>query len=68
MASSEIKDYVMDDEAVQMLEDDTGDVECLQTRKWWCFLLSSILTFVMGVSGVFVLRVLKFIFCREVSW
>jgi len=39
--------------------------ECLRERKWWCFLLSSILTFVMGVSGVFVLRVLKFIFCRE---
>jgi len=39
--------------------------ECLKERKWWCFLLSSILTFLMGVSGVFVMRVLKFIFCRE---
>ena len=39
--------------------------ECLEERKWWCFLLSSILTFVMGVSGVFVMRVFKFIFCRE---
>ena len=45
--------------------DDTE--ECLRERKWWCFLLSSILTFLMGVSGVFVMRVLKFIFCREVS-
>ena len=44
-----------------------GDEECLKERKWWCFLLSSILTFLMGVSGVFVMRVLKFIFCREVS-
>ena len=38
----------------------------MRERKWWCFLLSSILTFLMGVSGVFVMRVLKFIFCREV--
>ena len=42
--------------------------ECLEERKWWCFLLSSILTFVMGVSGVFVMRVFKFIFCREVRY
>ena len=40
--------------------------DCLKERKWWCFLLSSILTFLMGVTGVFVMRVLKFVFCREV--
>ena len=39
--------------------------ECLEERKWWCFLLSSLLTFFMGVSGVFIMRVFKFIFCRE---
>ena len=38
----------------------------MKERKWWCFLLSSILTFLMGVTGVFVMRVLKFVFCREV--
>ena len=48
------------------LDDEAAVEECLKERKWWCFLLSSILTFLMGVSGVFVMRVLKFIFCREV--
>eukprot|EP00091_Calanus_sinicus_P017339 TRINITY_DN37449_c0_g1_i1.p2 TRINITY_DN37449_c0_g1~~TRINITY_DN37449_c0_g1_i1.p2 ORF type:complete len:101 (-),score=23.43 TRINITY_DN37449_c0_g1_i1:34-336(-) len=47
------------------MSEEVGPEECLRERKWWCFLLSSILTFVMGVSGVFILRVLKFIFCRE---
>jgi len=47
------------------MSEEVDPEECLRERKWWCFLLSSILTFVMGVSGVFVLRVLKFIFCRE---
>jgi hypothetical protein len=41
--------------------------ECLRDRKWWCFLLSSMLTFAMGVTGVLVIRLLKFVFCREVS-
>jgi len=49
-----------------MSEDDEISIEeCLKVRKWWCFLLSSILTFGMGVCGVLVLRLLKFIFCRE---
>lgn len=39
--------------------------ECLRDRKWWCFLLSSMLTFAMGVTGVLLIRVLKFVFCRE---
>jgi hypothetical protein len=41
--------------------------ECLRDRKWWCFLLSSMLTFAMGVTGVLVIRLLKFVFCREVA-
>ena len=28
--------------------------ECLSQRKWWCFLLSSIFTFLMGVFSVLV--------------
>ena len=67
MSSSEIQDYVMDDEAVQMFEDDTGDVECLQTRKWWCFLLSSICTFLMGIFSVLFVRAFAAIFCRKVK-
>jgi len=46
-------------------DDEISNEECLKVRKWWCFLLSSILTFGMGVCGVLVLRLLKFIFCRE---
>ena len=26
-----------------------GDEECLKERKWWCFLLSSIFTFLLGI-------------------
>jgi len=42
-----------------------SEEDCLKDRKWWCFLLSSMLTFAMGVSGVIVARIFKFIFCRE---
>ena len=45
-----------------------GDQElCLQTRKWWCFLLSSICTFIMGIFSVLVVRAAAAIFCRRVS-
>lgn len=42
-----------------------NEEDCLKERKWWCFLLSSMLTFAMGVTGVFLARIVKFIFCRE---
>ena len=38
--------------------DPVGDNECLKERKWWCFLLSSIFTFIMGVMSVLVVFVL----------
>ena len=41
--------------------------ECLQDRKWWCFLLSSICTFLMGIFSVLVVRAAAAIFCRRVS-
>ena len=37
-----------------------------QERKWWCFLLSSIFTFIMGVVSVLLVRALASIFCRKV--
>ena len=43
------------------------DEECLKERKWWCFLLSSIFTFIMGVVSVLLVRALASIFCRKVS-
>ena len=46
--------------------DPVGDDECLKERKWWCFLLSSIFTFIMGVVSVLVVRALASIFCRKV--
>ena len=63
MSSSEIQDYVMDDEAVQMFEDDMSDVQCLRTRKWWCFLLSSIFTFVLGLISVIATRLVQTYLC-----
>ena len=41
--------------------------ECLKERKWWCFLLSSIFTFLMGVLSVLVVRVIFLVIslCKE---
>lgn len=50
------------------LNDDTvvlDDEECLEERKWWCFLLSSIFTFIMGVMSVLVARGIKALCCRH---
>jgi len=43
-----------------------GDEECLKDRKWWCFLLSSIFTFIMGILSVLVVRAFASLFCRKV--
>jgi len=47
--------------------DPVGDDDCLKERKWWCFLLSSIFTFIMGVVSVLLVRALASIFCRKVA-
>lgn len=39
--------------------------ECLQERKWWCFLLSSIFTFLAGLLIVLLWRAFAFICCRK---
>jgi len=41
------------------------EVECLKERKWWCFLLSSIFTFLAGLALVLIWRALAFICCRK---
>ena len=41
--------------------------DTMKERKWWCFLLSSIFTFIMGVVSVLLVRALASIFCRKVS-
>eukprot|EP00095_Tigriopus_kingsejongensis_P012700 maker-scaffold22_size673200-snap-gene-5.42 protein:Tk12700 transcript:maker-scaffold22_size673200-snap-gene-5.42-mRNA-1 annotation:"calcium-activated potassium channel slowpoke" len=42
-----------------------SDEECLKERKWWCFLLSSIFTFLMGVLSVLVVRAFVAICCKK---
>ena len=44
-----------------------SDEECLKERKWWCFLLSSIFTFILGVLSVLLVRGLQAVLRREVS-
>lgn len=41
------------------------DVTCLNARKWWCFLLSSIFTFLAGLLIVLLWRAFAFICCRK---
>jgi len=41
------------------------DPECLSVRKWWCFLLSSIFTFLTGLAIVLIWRALAFLCCRK---
>ena len=43
------------------------DEDCLKDRKWWCFLLSSIFTFIMGILSVLVVRAFASLFCRKVK-
>lgn len=39
--------------------------ECLKVRKWWCFLLSSIFTFLAGLLIVLLWRAAAFLCCRK---
>lgn len=46
--------------------DGAGDADdCLRVRKWWCFVLSSIVTFVAGLLVVLLWRVFAFLCCRK---
>ncbi|XP_071543169.1 calcium-activated potassium channel slowpoke isoform X24 [Panulirus ornatus] len=52
------------------MSDDPGptqlsDDECLKVRKWWCFLLSSIFTFLAGIFIVLIWRAFSFLCCRN---
>ncbi|CAL1293388.1 unnamed protein product [Larinioides sclopetarius] len=42
----------------------TDDEECLKERKWWCFLLSSIITCLVGIFIILLWRACAFICCR----
>ncbi|XP_039278328.1 calcium-activated potassium channel slowpoke isoform X7 [Nilaparvata lugens] len=41
------------------------NADCLQERKWWCFLLSSIFTFLAGLLIVLLWRAFSFLCCRK---
>lgn len=41
------------------------EMECLKDRKWWCFLLSSIFTFLAGLLIVLLWRALSIVCCRS---
>ncbi|CAH1959331.1 unnamed protein product [Acanthoscelides obtectus] len=53
----------------QNLQNVTGTITlgdpCLETRKYWCFLLSSICTFLAGLLVVLVWRLFAFLCCRK---
>ena len=38
---------------------------CLADRKWWCFLLSSVLSFIVGVFSVLFIRACAALLCRR---
>ena len=41
-----------------------SEEECLSDRKWWCFLVSSIFTFMAGILSVLLYRLVVFLCCR----
>lgn len=43
----------------------SGFDDCLKVRKWWCFLLSSIFTFIAGLCIVLLWRAGAFLCCRK---
>ncbi|XP_063533037.1 calcium-activated potassium channel slowpoke isoform X2 [Cydia strobilella] len=59
MASSEA-----DATTASILEVEVED-DCLSVRKWWCFLLSSIFTFIAGLLIVVLWRICAFVCCRK---
>lgn len=39
-----------------------ADQECLKERKYWCFLVSSVCTFLAGIFAILLFRAIAFIF------
>lgn len=39
--------------------------ECMKERKWWCFLLSSVFTFLAGLFIILMWRAFAFLCCRN---
>ena len=50
-------------ESIPIIEDE----ECLNERKWWCFLLCSIFTFILGLLSVVLVRIIQSFMCPKVA-
>ena len=48
-----------------MTEESQEISACLADRKWWCFLLSSVLSFIVGVFSVLFIRACAAVCCRR---
>ncbi|XP_059056803.1 calcium-activated potassium channel slowpoke isoform X18 [Achroia grisella] len=55
----------MDSPEVETSTASIPEDDCLSVRKWWCFLLSSIFTFLAGLLVVVVWRACAFVCCRK---
>ena len=54
----------MSDDAIALTPEEE---ECLKDRKWWCFLLSSIITAISGLALVLAWRCISWMCCRKSS-
>ena len=43
------------------------DTKCLEERKWWCFFLSSIVTFITGAASVLIVRAFNSVLRKKVG-
>lgn len=56
---------VSDEELIDLTSEPPGVDDCLKVRKWWCFVLSSIFTFLSGLTIVLICRLCSYICCRK---
>lgn len=63
--SQTISDSVTSATTAASFSDLSEEEKCLTERKWWCFLLSSIFTFLAGLLVVLLWRAFAFICCRK---
>ncbi|XP_071036204.1 calcium-activated potassium channel slowpoke-like isoform X1 [Parasteatoda tepidariorum] len=57
----------MEDTTVNSTFNMTEEQLCLLERKWWCFLLSSIITCLTGIFIILLFRAFAFICCRSAT-
>ena len=65
--ATDVVTNILDGDYVNADMEKISDEDCLKNRKWWCFLLSSICTFLMGIFSVLFVRAIAAIFCTKVT-